>query len=164
MDPQTWFDLLRGYQFSFGTRIHGNIAAILAGTPAMLLAHDSRTLELARYHEIPRRSVRKLPPDVRAADLYEQVDYTAFNAGHRARWEQFAAFLIRNGLPHVYEPGEDPSAFDARMAVTDFPAPVGVTSRAQAWMNRLRTDSPVRRLARRMLQRSDDQQPPPRGP
>ena len=52
LDPKTWFDHLAQYDFSFGTRIHGNIAALLAGTPALLLAHDSRTLELAEYHEI----------------------------------------------------------------------------------------------------------------
>ena len=35
LDPKTWFDHLAQYDFSFGTRIHGNIAALLAGTPAL---------------------------------------------------------------------------------------------------------------------------------
>ena len=61
LDPKTWFAHLANYDFSFGTRIHGNIAALLAGTPALLLAHDSRTLELADYHEIPYREIGALP-------------------------------------------------------------------------------------------------------
>jgi hypothetical protein len=30
LDPTTWFEHLAQYDFSFGTRIHGNIAALLA--------------------------------------------------------------------------------------------------------------------------------------
>lgn len=32
MDPVTWLEDLRGFDYSFGSRIHGNIAALLAGT------------------------------------------------------------------------------------------------------------------------------------
>ena len=60
-DPWPWLADLAAFDFSFGTRIHGNIAALLAGTPAYVLAHDSRTLELARYFEIPHTAM----PDVR---------------------------------------------------------------------------------------------------
>ena len=52
-DPKAWFAHLATYDFSFGTRIHGNIAALLAGTPALLLAHDSRTLELGALPRDP---------------------------------------------------------------------------------------------------------------
>ena len=56
-DVPTWLDFLRARDFSFGTRIHGNVFAILAGTPAYVIAHDSRTLELARYFDIPHRRI-----------------------------------------------------------------------------------------------------------
>ena len=46
LDPTTWIDDLRGYDFAFGTRIHGTIAALLAGTPGVVLFHDSRNREL----------------------------------------------------------------------------------------------------------------------
>ena len=75
VDPWPWIDDLREADFSFGTRIHGNIAALLAGTPAYVFAHDSRTLELARYFEIPHRRMSEVPPDVDAADLYAEADY-----------------------------------------------------------------------------------------
>lgn len=36
-----------------GTRIHGAVAAILAGTPAILITHDNRTIELANVMGVP---------------------------------------------------------------------------------------------------------------
>src|SRR3954451_6303112 len=51
--PVPWVAALREMDVAFGSRIHGNIAALLAGTPAIVLAHDSRTLEIARWFAIP---------------------------------------------------------------------------------------------------------------
>jgi polysaccharide pyruvyl transferase WcaK-like protein len=73
LDPTTWFEHLAQYDFSFGTRIHGNIAALLAGTPALLLAHDSRTLELAEYHEIPHRTITSIEDDADADHAVRRV-------------------------------------------------------------------------------------------
>lgn len=124
LDPRTWFEHLAQYDFSFGTRIHGNIAALLAGTPALVLAHDSRTLELAQYHRIPHRKVTDLPERPDAAELYAEADWEPLNAGHAERWETFAAFLDRHRLRHVYLPGESAEQFDAELAAADFPPPV----------------------------------------
>jgi hypothetical protein len=121
VDPWPWIDYLRGRDFSFGTRIHGNIAALLAGTPAVVLAHDSRTLELARYFEIPHRLMRDVAPDVDAADLYAEADFSGFNNGHAARWARFEAFLHRHGLEHAFEAGETTPTFEERIAATAYP-------------------------------------------
>jgi len=124
LDPWTWFDELASYRFSFGTRIHGNIAALLAGTPALVLAHDSRTLELARYHEIPFRKITRLADDVDAARLHRRADWGPLQAGHPARWAVFADFLHRHGLAHAFEDGGDVETFDARVAATRYPSAV----------------------------------------
>ena len=121
VDPQPWMEYLAGFDFSFGTRIHGNMAAMLAGTPAYVLAHDSRTLELARYYDIPHRSMRDVTATTDAAELFAEADYSAFNRHHAERFDVFAAYLGEHGLRHVYEPGEDPSRFDRRIAATPFP-------------------------------------------
>jgi Polysaccharide pyruvyl transferase len=146
VDPWPWIDDLRAAEFSFGTRIHGNIAALVAGTPAVVLAHDSRTLELARYFDIPHRLVSELPPDVDARDLYESADFAALIDGHAARFGTFTGFLARHGLRHVFEPGEDPAAFDAQLAGTEFPAAVGYTGVAR--LGRVRREG--RRAAGRL--------------
>lgn len=124
LDPRAWVEHLRSYDFSFGTRIHGNIVAVLAGVPALVLAHDARTLELAQYHEIPHRLIGDLDANVDAADLYDEADWTPMGAGHGARWDTFATFLARHRLSHVFEPGQSPDAFDRRMAQTELPPPV----------------------------------------
>ncbi len=126
LDPKTWFDHLATYEFSFGTRIHGNIAAVLAGTPAVVLAHDSRTLELATYHKIPHRELpiaRRPSRSDRAAT--PNRNGTRCTQTHPELWERFAAFLARHDLRHVFLPGEDPQAFADRLATTKFPPPVG---------------------------------------
>jgi Polysaccharide pyruvyl transferase len=124
LDPKTWFQHLAEYDFSFGTRIHGNIAALLAGTPALLLAHDSRTLELAEYHEIPHRTITSIEDDADALSLYAECDWNRLNKAHPDRWDSFASFLGEHRLTHVYDDGQDPSDFDNRLAATEFPPPV----------------------------------------
>ncbi len=131
VDPWPWIEGLRDVDFSFGTRIHGNIAALLAGTPAYVLAHDSRTLELARYFGIPHRIMTAVPPETDAAELYEEADYGELQRGHAARFATFTGFLGRHDLGHVFEPGEDPTRFDERMAATPFPPPVTYTGQTR---------------------------------
>jgi Polysaccharide pyruvyl transferase len=130
LDPRTWFEHLGAYDFSFGSRIHGNIAALLGGTPALVLAHDSRTRELADYHEIPWCAIED-GRQVDAAQLYAEADWTAMNQAHPSRWGIFADFLTRHGLAHVYEEGQSPERFDAALATAEFPPPVHTLMGAQ---------------------------------
>lgn len=127
-DPVTWINTLSDYEFAFGTRIHGNIAALLAGTPSVVLCHDSRTLELCRYFDIPHRRISELDADVDPADLYAEADYDALVKGHRERFDRIVAFMDKHGLDHVFRPGRDSgAAFEARMREIEFPPGV------QAW-------------------------------
>lgn len=121
LDPRTWIDYLGEFDFSFGTRIHGTIASILAGTPAMLLAHDSRTLELADYHAIPHQRIDELPAGVDAAELSAECDYSAFNARIPETFERFTAFLEKNDLAHIYQAGNESDEFDDKLAEADLP-------------------------------------------
>ncbi|WP_443062453.1 polysaccharide pyruvyl transferase family protein [Streptomyces sp. NBC_00457] len=125
VDPITWIDDLRPFDFSFGSRIHGNIAALLAGTPATVLCGDSRTLELCRYFGIPHRRIDQLPEDPGATDparLYEEADFAELTGGHQERFERFTGFLDRNGLRNTFTHGDGGAAFDARMRSLAFPA------------------------------------------
>ena len=124
LDPWPWVDYLRGLSAVFGSRIHGSIAAVLAGTPVVVLPHDSRTLELARYFEIPHRPLRDVSPDVDPANLVQEADFGPLAAGHPARWGRFAAFLASHGLDHVFAHAGAAAAFDAKVASTPYPAPL----------------------------------------
>jgi Polysaccharide pyruvyl transferase len=140
VDPWPWLDHMRDTDFVFGSRIHGSIAAVLSGTPSYLLAHDARTLELARYFDLPHRPLSEAPPDVDAADLYAEADFGPLMRGHPERFRRFTGYLQRHGLRHVFEPGEDASEFDTRLAAVRLPAPVRVSpvtpvrrTRRRAW-------------------------------
>ena len=151
VDPWPWIDALRTADFAFGTRIHGNIAALLAGTPSYVLAHDSRTLELARYFEIPHRLIYDVGPDTDAAELYAEADYGGLVRGHPARFATFTDFLTRHGLAHVFAEGEDPTWFDRRVAEIAYPPAVeaGGDPGARTMRRRLRRlDFRVRRSGR----------------
>ncbi|MCD9154076.1 polysaccharide pyruvyl transferase family protein [Aeromicrobium duanguangcaii] len=124
VDTWTWYDFLAQQEFVYGTRFHGNVAALLAGTPAMMLAHDSRTLELAEYHRMPHRLQPHFDSPISVEELYEATDLTAFNAAMPERFSRYAAFLERNGLEHRWQPGRDATQFDTRLAEASFPPAV----------------------------------------
>ncbi|GAA3738656.1 hypothetical protein HDA32_005278 [Spinactinospora alkalitolerans] len=125
LDPVTWIRSLSEYDFAFGTRIHGTITALLGGTPGMVLCHDSRTLELSRYFEIPYKKTTELSADVDAAALYEEADYTALLKGHGERLDTMTGFLESHGLDHVYAAGGDGGAsFEEGMRGLDFAPPI----------------------------------------
>ena len=135
IEPWPWIEDLRRFDFAFGSRIHGNIAAILAGTPSYVLAHDSRTLELARYFRIPHRPMTEVDASTDPANLYEEADYSELLAGHADRYTRFIAYLERHGLHHIFEVGEDPTAFDREIAALQFPGPFSPPGRARRALN-----------------------------
>lgn len=124
VEPWPWIADLAVFDFAFGTRIHGNIAALLAGTPAYVIAHDARTLELVRYFEIPHLPATELDLDMDAAELYERADYGPLVRGHAGRWERFAAYLARHGLVHSFNAADDAGTFDRRIAEIRFPGAI----------------------------------------
>lgn len=52
-DIDMWSRFVRQCGYVIGTRIHGSIVALLSGAKAMLIAHDSRTQEMAEFAGIP---------------------------------------------------------------------------------------------------------------
>ncbi|MER6674641.1 polysaccharide pyruvyl transferase family protein [Streptomyces sp. NPDC000983] len=124
IDPITWIDDLREFDYSFGSRIHGNIAALLAGTPATVLCSDSRTLELCRYFDIPHQRIDTIAKgsDVDPAKLYAEADFGPLVDGHHERFERFTGFLDRNGLQNTFTHGDGGAAFEERMRALSFPA------------------------------------------
>jgi hypothetical protein len=98
--------------------------SLVAGTPATLIAHDSRTRELAEYHEIPWVEVAQLDRVGTPAGTYERSDWSAYNAGLASRFEVLTRFLSDSGLEHVAEPGKANPAYDEAIAALELPGPV----------------------------------------
>jgi len=98
----SWIRHLKGMDFAYGPRLHGTVAATLAGTSAHLLVHDSRTLEVAQYHHLPHTLIERLDEIGSVTDLAALQDYAHFNADYPELFSRFTAFLGRNGLPNAY--------------------------------------------------------------
>lgn len=98
-----WLDFLRQARFSFGSRIHGNIAAVLSGTPCFIFACDSRVRELAEYHQIPHMWIRDVTERTDIFEIYAKADFSSVGRGHARRFAHYIGFLEENGLEHVYD-------------------------------------------------------------
>jgi hypothetical protein len=122
-DIQTWFREIKadGFNFSFGTRIHGNFASILCGIPAFIHTTDSRTAELADFFSVPHG---KTVGQVDLYELYMQTDYSEFNRNFPRRYDEFCGFLRKHNLP--LKPGRN-EAYEAKVSQTSkAPPPRGI--------------------------------------
>lgn len=99
----SWLEFLGEKDFSFGSRIHGNIAAILAGTPCFIVVSDKRIMELVDYHNIPHILMDELKNDTNIFRLYEKADFSAIRKGHEKRFMYYLDFLKANDLPTIYD-------------------------------------------------------------
>lgn len=137
VDASTWIEFLTGVDFTFGSRIHGNVAALLAGGRAHVLVHDSRTRELSEYFEIPHTDVRLLAPDADARDLESRSDPAAVHRGHPARLERFCSYLEDHGLEHTLR-GAPAAPVDEALRVAGLPGPVRSPVGAEQVLERVR--------------------------
>jgi hypothetical protein len=146
LDPWPWMDFLATQDFAFGTRVHGNIAAALAGTPSTVVSHDSRSQELADYLDLPRVDVSELVPGVDAAELYLPAAVERLRRGHPARFDGFVSFLAENGLATSFDEPDVQSDFCTRLRTTDFPGAVMTRSLTSGWRAIARSPRLVRAL------------------
>ena len=86
------------FTFSYGSRIHGSIMPILSGVPTVLESRDARTREMAEFFNIPCVEADGYKMYRSLYDLYEQVDFTAFNQKFAQRFDAYETFLKKCGL------------------------------------------------------------------
>lgn len=100
-DLKTWLEYAAAKKLMIGTRFHGAITSLLAGTPAVLIAHDARTTEMAETMFIPH--VRQEAVDPSSIDsllgLYDEEAIGRFEHGYSAYRENFQRFFEAAGLP-----------------------------------------------------------------
>lgn len=83
-----------------GTRIHGAVAAILSGTPAVLITHDNRTRELANIMGIPSIDIEMFEISM-LNDMNQFIgsfDFTGITKISQINIERFRNFYHANGL------------------------------------------------------------------
>lgn len=95
---EEWHKHMRTQDFYIGTRIHGTVAAIQAGCPALTLALDSRTQELCQYFNLPFMPLVHFDPLVSPEIYYEMANYENFSATYHLRLSTYVDFLRENAL------------------------------------------------------------------
>ncbi|GAA3535512.1 hypothetical protein AFL01nite_07770 [Aeromicrobium flavum] len=128
----TWIDAMAARDFTVGHRIHGNIASLLAGTPAHVIVHDSRTQELCEYFEIPHTAVTAHTRELTPQRLFEASDYGPLVANHPERVARFAGFLEKHGLRHVLDLPAGGAPFDRAVAEAQIRPSLVVRPRSSA--------------------------------
>lgn len=95
-----WIKYMQQRSFCFGTRIHGTIAALIAGTPATLIVHDSRTAEMADIMGVPRVPCETIPidGDIDISSLYRKSQMESFSGNFTFYYKNFLAYMSENAI------------------------------------------------------------------
>lgn len=97
-----WVGCMATMTVAIGSRFHGNVAALLAGTPALFLVHDMRTRELCELMRLPHIMLDRQVPSEEILERAADLDYGAFVAQFARLMMEWRLFLDRNGLDLLF--------------------------------------------------------------
>ena len=102
-DLDTWDSFYHDERitFAFGSRFHGNMAALRNGVPALWITHDSRTSELTKTLHLPSITQQTFSRIRTAQELLEYVDYSDFIKHYPNMRNNYKQFLEENHLSHM---------------------------------------------------------------
>ena len=95
-----WHEDMKQFDFAVGSRFHGCLMALLAGTPAQMFVHDARTREMCELMGIPHFDVADVKT-LEIEQLYESFDPTPLQSAYRYLYQNYIDFLEENNLEHV---------------------------------------------------------------
>lgn len=124
-DVHLWLRSLAANDFSIGSRIHGTVASLLAGLPALLLTHDCRVTELARYFHLPSIPLAELSrPGFDLARVLQETAWDSFLGVHEQRLSTYVSFLERNGIHHNFDAvgALDDTPYNTELSTFRFPS------------------------------------------
>lgn len=94
-----WEQRISDVDLVIGMRFHGTTVGLSNGVPSIYLVNDTRIHELATHFAVPYVDVRKLDAPPSIDSIVEAADFGPFNAQYADRFDRFADYLHRNGLP-----------------------------------------------------------------
>lgn len=103
VNAHEWVEFMKTRDFVFGTRLHGNIAAVIAGTPSLMIAKDKRMKELAEFHGLCYIMDNHLKNYKDIHELIADVDLHSPEKKQRENFENFLDFLRVNGFKTIYD-------------------------------------------------------------
>ena len=124
LNAKTWIDDMKNVDLSIGTRLHGNIAPTLAGTPSITIPIDERMNELCKFHQFPTITQAELSENNNLGDVVEKIDFKSVEKMQERNFNNFISFLDKNEIEHGYDNAHNEQPFDKLIASLDFPPPV----------------------------------------
>jgi len=103
VDAYGWISLLETVDFSFGTRLHGNIAATIAGTPNIIVVKDGRMKDVVDYHELTNIRTKQLRKYDSLEKVIESVDFHSTEKNHEKRFKNYLNFWEKNNIQTIYD-------------------------------------------------------------
>ena len=102
-DVQSWMEHYLRFDFVIGARIHGVMLALQAGIPGVVVAHDSRTLELCQTMMVPYVLAKDVQQGITREQLPDlfKFDAKAFDENRRVLAKRYVEFLESNELTPV---------------------------------------------------------------
>ena len=94
-----WITGIQQNEFSMGSRFHGNIAAILAGVPALMVNVDKRMKGMNEFYHIPAIDIHEFDINQSLEYYLELTDYTQFNQNYAKHYDAFVNYCNTNGVP-----------------------------------------------------------------
>lgn len=100
---QPWLKFMRETDLSIGTRLHGNIAATISGTPNITITTDARTRELAEYHHLPSIPYFEIEDNHDLKNIVENMDLQSAAKQQPKNFKNYIEFLDKNQIDHIYQ-------------------------------------------------------------
>lgn len=92
-----WFNEIGKADFVFGPRLHGCVAALIQGIPAVMIARDMRVQEIAEFYKIPFIKYEDVG-EMTIQEIYDQADFTEFNKLYKIRFNNFIKLMSENDV------------------------------------------------------------------
>tara|TARA_A100001037_G_scaffold206412_1_gene184704 strand:- start:13941 stop:15137 length:1197 start_codon:yes stop_codon:yes gene_type:complete len=94
-----WIAAMRGADIAFGSRLHGNMAALAAGVPALFVPHDARTEELIDTMKLAYLKATDVPDSFEQTINQVEFDGEAFDKNRAMLSVRFKQAMARIGVP-----------------------------------------------------------------
>ncbi len=114
LSPQSWFNYFKDekIELSVGSRLHGNVAALLSGVPAIFMPKDARERELDDFHHFNSFPTHTLTEDTTIRELIKKSDFSKFEKYQNENYQNFLNFLDKNGIDHIDQTDTSTVPFD----------------------------------------------------
>lgn len=126
MNIQGWLKAARGAGMAVGPRLHGSVAAMLSGVPALMIQKDWRTKEVGQYHHFAMVDPSVLTDETRLPELMAGQDFHGPEKVQKENAAHYLGFLKANEVPTIYENGfhRKKMPFDRKLEKTKADDPI----------------------------------------